>query len=174
VLDHQPCTFFETIACGSVRRSTQAVIDAIRSQIRVEADLYRQLQFNMKLSTATLGFPRMGPNRELKFALEKHWKGLIGKDELFQVAHDVEEQGWTQQKQAGIDRITVGDFYLYDGVLAWNEMIGFVPKRFGSFAQGTDRLFAMARGVDGATALSTYKHRRLCTCCSHCQDATQL
>jgi Cobalamin-independent synthase, N-terminal domain len=60
--------------------------------------IYIQLQFNMKLSNATLEFPRIG-----------HWKGHIGKDELFKVAHDVKEQGWAQQKQAGIDRITVGD-----------------------------------------------------------------
>ena len=82
----------------------------------------------MKLSTATLGFPRMGPNRELKFALEKYWKGSIKADDLLTVAHDIEEQGWMLQKKAGIDRITVGDFYLYDGILAWNEMIGFVPS----------------------------------------------
>lgn len=110
----------------------------------------------MKLSTATLGFPRMGHNRELKFALEKYWKGSIKADDLLTVAHHIEEQGWILQKKAGIDRITVGDFYLYDGILAWNEMIGFVPTRFGNFSHGMDRLFAMARGVDGATALSTF------------------
>ena len=30
----------------------------------------------------TLGFPRMGQNRELKFALEKHWRGEITEAEL--------------------------------------------------------------------------------------------
>lgn len=108
----------------------------------------------MKLSTATLGFPRMGPNRELKFALEKHWKGVVDEKELLQVAHDIEGMAWDLQKKAGIERITVGDHYLYDCILAWNEMLGFVPSRYQSIPRGTKRLFAMARGVDGATALS--------------------
>jgi len=28
----------------------------------------------VKYTTATLGFARIGPNRELKFALEKYWR----------------------------------------------------------------------------------------------------
>ena len=108
----------------------------------------------MKLSTATLGFPRMGPNRELKFALEKHWKGLCSESELLKVAADVEQQGWTLQKDAAIDRITVGDYSLYDFVLTWTEMLGMVPQRFQSMQPGLPRMFAMARGVDGAPALS--------------------
>ena len=29
----------------------------------------------MTVTVATLGFPRIGPRRELKFALEDHWAG---------------------------------------------------------------------------------------------------
>ena len=108
----------------------------------------------MKLSTATLGFPRMGPNRELKFALEKHWKGLLTEAELLTIAAGVEQQGWKLQTDAGIDRITVGDYSLYDFVLTWTELLGMVPQRFQSMKPGLARMFAMARGVDGATALS--------------------
>jgi 5-methyltetrahydropteroyltriglutamate--homocysteine methyltransferase len=107
----------------------------------------------MKLSTATLGFPRVGPNRELKFALEKHWKGLLSESDLLKVAADVEEQGWTIQKGT-VDRVTVGDYSLYDAVLTWTEMLGMVPQRFKSMQPGIGRMFAMARGVDGAPALS--------------------
>jgi len=32
--------------------------------------------------TALLGLPRVGPDRELKFALEAHWAGRLGVDEL--------------------------------------------------------------------------------------------
>jgi 5-methyltetrahydropteroyltriglutamate--homocysteine methyltransferase len=79
----------------------------------------------MFIKTATLGFPRMGPNRELKFALEKHWKGKIDQAELLQVAQTVEELGWKVQKDSGAERITVGDHYLYDdtslsGLAPWN------------------------------------------------------
>ena len=31
----------------------------------------------MNIRTHTLGFPRMGAKRELKFALEKFWRGEI-------------------------------------------------------------------------------------------------
>lgn len=96
----------------------------------------------------------MGPNRELKFALEKYWKGAIDKDALMNSAHDIKEKGWKLQK--ALDKVTVGDFYLYDGVLSWIEYLGVVPKRFENMDAGIDRMFAMARGMDGATALSKY------------------
>ena len=38
------------------------------------------------LKTATLGFPRIGANRELKKAIESYWKGAISIDELKQIA----------------------------------------------------------------------------------------
>jgi 5-methyltetrahydropteroyltriglutamate--homocysteine methyltransferase len=105
-------------------------------------------------STSTLGFPRMGPNRNLKFALEKHWKGLLTESEIKNVAKEVEEMAWDLQRAAGIDHIPVGDHYLYDGILSWIEYLGIVPQRFQNMKSGTARMFAMARGVDGATALS--------------------
>jgi 5-methyltetrahydropteroyltriglutamate--homocysteine methyltransferase len=108
----------------------------------------------MKLSTATLGFPRMGPNRELKFALEKHWNCALSEADLLTVARSVEEEGWALQQATGIDRIAVGDFALYDAVLMWTEMLGMVPAHFAHLPRGTARLFAMARGIDGAPALS--------------------
>jgi 5-methyltetrahydropteroyltriglutamate--homocysteine methyltransferase len=116
-----------------------------------------------KVSTGTLGFPRMGPKRELKFALEKYWQASESTKaeqlkELLQVATSIEDASWTLQKKAGIDRITVGDYYLYDGILHWTEMLGIIPKRFLPLQPGYPRMFAMARGNDDATALSTYLH----------------
>lgn len=107
-------------------------------------------------STSTLGFPRMGPKRELKFALEKHWKGQLDENSLSEVAHSVENESWKLQQAEGFDRITVGDHYFYDGVLSWTEFLGVVPARFQQMKPGMGRMFAMARGVDGATALSKY------------------
>lgn len=106
------------------------------------------------VATAALGFPRMGPKRELKFALEKYWKGTIDREELTRIAHAIEEQSWQLQADAGIGRITVGDYCLYDNVVTWLERLGLVPERFGTMEHGMDRMFAMARGVEGATALS--------------------
>ncbi|GAX12819.1 5-methyltetrahydropteroyltriglutamate--homocysteine methyltransferase [Fistulifera solaris] len=110
----------------------------------------------MKLvPTSSLGFPRIGPNRELKFALEKYWKGTISQHDLLQVARSVEDAAWALQ--VGLTKITVGDQYLYDFVLMMTESLGMVPKRFAHLPPGIDRLFAMARGVDGAPALSMKK-----------------
>ncbi|KAI2512306.1 5-methyltetrahydropteroyltriglutamate-homocysteine S-methyltransferase [Fragilaria crotonensis] len=108
-------------------------------------------------STSTLGFPRMGPNRDLKFALEKYWKGLIKEKALADIVASIEDQAWALQKAAGVDRITVGDHYLYDGILTWTEYLGVIPARHKHLKAGLTRMFAMARGVDGATALSMKK-----------------
>ena len=56
----------------------------------------------------------------------------------------------------GIHRITVGDHYLYDMVLFWSESLGLCPKRFLCLEPGLERMFAMARGVDGSEALSKF------------------
>ena len=74
-------------------------------------------------STSALGFGRMGPNRELKFALEKYWRKDINSDELLTIANQVEESAWKLQVDAGIDRITVGDYCLYDNVRWLNMLI---------------------------------------------------
>ena len=116
----------------------------------------------MKVSTSTLGFTRMGPNRELKFALEKHWKGVLNEDGLMKVAHDVEELAWDLQKnETDGGRVAVGDYYLYDGVLTWINYLGVVPKRHQSIQSSTERMFAMARGVPGATALGKFRKLKL-------------
>jgi 5-methyltetrahydropteroyltriglutamate--homocysteine methyltransferase len=99
----------------------------------------------------------MGPNRELKFALEKHWKGVIDEADLMKVAHSVEELAWDlQKKETDGGRVAVGDYYLYDGVLTWINYLGVVPQRHQKIQSPTARMFAMARGVDGATALSKF------------------
>ena len=100
----------------------------------------------------------MGPRRELKFALEKHWKkgSTFSEADLLSAASAVEEKAWTLQA-AKADKVTVGDHYLYDGVLTWTEYLGIIPKRFASMKPGLQRMFAMARGDDGAPALSKWR-----------------
>ena len=46
------------------------------------------------INTASLGFPRIGQNRELKTALEKYWAGNISTDELKTVATEIRQFGW--------------------------------------------------------------------------------
>ena len=96
-----------------------------------------------------LGFPRMGVQRELKFALERHWRGECTVDELEQVARDLRRRHWQHQRDAGLDLVAVGDFALYDHVAHHIQLLGCEPARF-SFEAGTPELaryFTLARGV---------------------------
>ncbi|MGD9897336.1 MAG: 5-methyltetrahydropteroyltriglutamate--homocysteine S-methyltransferase [Candidatus Methylacidiphilaceae bacterium] len=103
----------------------------------------------MALCTHNLGYPRIGPNRELKRALESYWKGESTLDTLLKAASDLREQAWTRQKAAGMRWIPTGDFSLYDHVLDTAALVGAVPARFAPFGEevSVDRLFAMARGL---------------------------
>ncbi|MEN9208263.1 MAG: 5-methyltetrahydropteroyltriglutamate--homocysteine S-methyltransferase [Gloeomargarita sp. GMQP_bins_120] len=108
------------------------------------------------VQTATLGYPRIGKQRELKKALEAFWQGQLDESGLYQAAQAIEQQNWQTQQAAGIDRIGVGDMSLYDGVLDWSLRFGIVPERFRHWA-GLDRYFAMARGQMGVPALEMTK-----------------
>lgn len=111
----------------------------------------------LAIDSATLGFPRMGPNRELKFALEKFWRQKLSETELYAVAHAVEAANWRKQLDAGVNRVAVGLFSLYDHVLDWTFYLGAAPERFAAVAPGLPQYFAMARGVDGIPALDMTK-----------------
>jgi 5-methyltetrahydropteroyltriglutamate--homocysteine methyltransferase len=95
-----------------------------------------------------LGFPRIGPGRELKKALEAYWSGEIGEDQLTAVGRTLREAHWHLQAQADLDLIPVNDFSFYDHVLDMSALLGAVPERFGKKQQALDldRYFCMARG----------------------------
>ena len=68
--------------------------------------------------TAVLGLPRIGPNRELKFALEAslgraHRRSRSSR----RPPRGLRRAGWERARAAGIDVIPSGDFSLYDHVL---------------------------------------------------------
>jgi hypothetical protein len=86
--------------------------------------------------THTLGFPRMGAHRELKFALEKHWRGEIDLAALEATGAELRERHWAVQKEAGLDFVTVGDFAFYDHVANHIQMLGCEPVRFGFYRPG--------------------------------------
>ncbi len=104
--------------------------------------------------THTLGFPRMGAQRELKFALESHWRGDRTAADLQATAAQLRQKHWQAQADAGLGFVTVGDFALYDHVANHIQLLGCEPARFalGADTPELDRYFAMARGVSaGAT-----------------------
>jgi 5-methyltetrahydropteroyltriglutamate--homocysteine methyltransferase len=102
-------------------------------------------------TTHILGFPRIGANRELKFALESHWRGESSEHELEQAGRALRARHWALQADAGLAWVTVGDFAFYDQVADHIELLGCEPARFG-FAPGQSplsRYFTMARGAAG-------------------------
>ena len=105
----------------------------------------------MTVTIATLGFPRMGPRRELKFALEDYWAGRSTETALVEAAGALRTAGWARQKRAGVDWLPSNDFSLYDHVLDMSVMLGAVPARYGAAPgeAGLDTYFAMARGTTG-------------------------
>ncbi len=106
----------------------------------------------MMIQTHILGFPRMGAQRELKTALERHWRGEIDAAALEAVGRDLRQRHWALQRDAGLDRVTVGDFAFYDQVASHIQLLGCEPARFGFDAQQPElvRYFTMARGSAGA------------------------
>ena len=104
-----------------------------------------------------LGFPRIGADRELKKALESHWKGDLDRAGLHAVGRELRARHWQLQRDAGIELLPVGDFAWYDQVLGHSLALGVVPERFaaskGNDGRPTlDTLFAMARGASQCCA----------------------
>ena len=99
--------------------------------------------------TATnLGFPRIGANRELKWAIEAYWSGKIDLDELERRAAEIRYTNWKLQKEAGIEHIPSNDFSFYDQMLDTSIMVGAIPERYGPIEGEVDldTYFSMARG----------------------------
>ncbi|MGP3790437.1 5-methyltetrahydropteroyltriglutamate--homocysteine S-methyltransferase [Pseudomonas sp. B392_1p] len=99
--------------------------------------------------THTLGFPRIGHDRELKKALEAYWQGSLDEAGLRQVGRELRAAHWQVQRDAGIDLLPVGDFAWYDQVLNHSLLFGVIPERFrpAGGQPGLDTLFSMARGA---------------------------
>ena len=112
---------------------------------------------NIPLKTSSLGFPRMGKNRELKFALESWWKGNASGPDLLAVARNLRREHWLLQKAAGIGIIPSNDFSLYDQVLDALVLIGATPERFGNRSVSLTQYFAMARNSTEQTAMEMTK-----------------
>ena len=103
----------------------------------------------MTITVATLGYPRIGPRRELKTALERYWSGKSDREALLRTATELRASAWKRQRDLGADHIPSNDFSLYDHVLDASVMVGAIPAAYG-WAGGSfdlDGYFAMARGA---------------------------
>ncbi len=98
------------------------------------------------MQTHTLGFPRIGAKRELKFLLEQYWQGSLTEQAFKQKCKQIRETNWQTQLHANIDCLPVGDFAHYDHVLNTSLYLGIVPKRFAQQKIDLSVEFAIARG----------------------------
>ncbi|MFT4201788.1 5-methyltetrahydropteroyltriglutamate--homocysteine S-methyltransferase [Gordonia sp. (in: high G+C Gram-positive bacteria)] len=108
--------------------------------------------------TATVdGTPRIGPNRELKRAIESYWKGQTDRASLEKVAAGLRADTTKQLRDAGFDSIPVNTFSYYDQMLDTAIMVGALAPRFASVSDDLDRYFAAARGTADLTPLEMTK-----------------
>jgi 5-methyltetrahydropteroyltriglutamate--homocysteine methyltransferase len=108
------------------------------------------------MESTVLGYPRIGPRRELKKATEAYWAGRETAAGLEQTAAGLRRQTWETLRDAGLSDLPSNTFSLYDHVLDTAVMVNAVPKRFAGL-EGLDAYFAMARGAEGVTALELTK-----------------
>ncbi|WP_175763970.1 5-methyltetrahydropteroyltriglutamate--homocysteine S-methyltransferase [Burkholderia ambifaria] len=103
------------------------------------------------VTTHNLGFPRIGAKRELKFGLERYWKGESSRDELKALGAELRERHWNDQR--ALDLAPIGDFAFYDQVLDMSFMLGNLPKRVQGFhGDVLDNYFRVARGRSAQAA----------------------
>ena len=106
-----------------------------------------------------LGYPRIGPDRELKKALEAHWAGRLDEEGLHRAAEHLQDRTVARLAELGLgttDSSIPADFALYDQVLDVTVALGALPSRFGDLAGedgsvDTAGQFTLARG-DGDRA----------------------
>ncbi len=97
--------------------------------------------------TTITGFPRIGENRELKFALEKYFRHEISFADLSDTASAIRKNNYALMQTNKIDLIPVGDFSLYDNLLDAAVLFNLIPERYADKnLQPHEIYFAMARG----------------------------
>nr|KAJ0220670.1 hypothetical protein LSAT_V11C200087820 [Lactuca sativa] len=111
------------------------------------------------MASHIVGYPRMGPKRELKFALESFWDGKSSAEDLQKVAADLRSSIWKQMSGVGIKYIPSNTFSYYDQVLDTTAMLGAVPSRYNwnGGEIGFDTYFSMARGNASVPAMEMTK-----------------
>ncbi len=104
-----------------------------------------------------LGYPRIGPRRELKHALERHWRGEAPATDLLGVASRIRDANWRAQREADLDMLTAGDFSLYDHVLDAAHDVGIELRGGHAGAERLAHYFKLARGDEYSHALEMTK-----------------
>ena len=102
------------------------------------------------MNTSVIGYPRIGKDRELKFASEKFFAGETDEKALLDVAKEIRKEDLLKQKEEGITYISSNDFSFYDNVLDTAFLFNVIPQRYKDLGlSGLETYFAMARGYQG-------------------------
>ena len=109
-------------------------------------------------SATILGYPRIGPSRELKRAVESYWAGKTSADQLRTVERNLRLASYARLAELGLteDASIPESFSLYDQVLDATVLLGAVPPRFAG-RTGYDLYFSLARGDDETAPLEMTK-----------------
>ncbi|UFU03273.1 5-methyltetrahydropteroyltriglutamate--homocysteine S-methyltransferase [Ruania suaedae] len=114
-------------------------------------------------ATTVLGYPRIGPRRELKRALESFWSGATTEPDLAGAGSALRRRTREHLSGLGLDPHAAAipsDFSYYDQVLSTAVAVGAVPERFGIDAEGPVGLAdysRLARGDAGTAPLELTK-----------------
>ncbi len=105
------------------------------------------------------GFPRIGAQRELKFAQEAFWRGDLTEAGLCETGRTLRQRHWQAQRDAGLSLVAVGDFAWYDPTLTLTAMLGALPARFGFDPRrlSLTQYFELARGNAAQPAMEMTK-----------------
>lgn len=102
------------------------------------------------MKSAIIGFPRVGKQRELKFAAEKYFRGEITAENLNKTGKALRSEHWQLQKNVGIDYIPSNDFSFYDGMLDMTTLLNAIPREYMNLKLNEhETYFSMARGYQG-------------------------
>lgn len=102
------------------------------------------------MKTSIIGYPRIGSQRELKFAAEKYFRNETDESQLRDTAKILRLENLSEQRDSGLDFIPSNDFSYYDGMLDTAFLLNAVPKRYTDLSLSEmDTYFAAARGYQG-------------------------
>ena len=112
-----------------------------------------------------IGYPRIGPRRELKKAVEAYWAGTSTAAHLEDTTRNLRLDGYAHLASLGLGTSTSAipaSFSLYDQVLDTAVTFGAVPARFQDLYNdagqlGLDAYFTLARGDSGRQPLEMTK-----------------
>ena len=106
----------------------------------------------MYVKTTVFGYPKIGPQKELKKVLESYWNGKTSQAELIKTSENLILNNAKTIAKHGIDIIPSNEFSFYDFILDLSVMFNVIPERFRKIENSLEKYFAIARGTADAPA----------------------